>query len=149
MILQIIEWMLGTTGRALLSFIKDNTIIFNLVAGIYLTLLGLGHFQLWQIKKKTESLVIEISLPLVSNNPEITIQEIYNRIFPVWNSKIESWALFIPHRLEFYPVKATQDNIKQKFDFSQEWLKLLLISKEIIKIDKQDKTRKNERKQKK
>jgi len=134
-ILQIIEWMLGSTGRALLEFIKNNTQLFNILASVYLLFLGVGHLQLKNIKKKTEILTLEIATPLVTKNPEIPIKEIFNIVNPVWISKIDSWAKFIPHRLEFYVVKATQANVLEKFKFSPKWIEELLVSKKMIKSD--------------
>lgn len=132
MVLQIIEWMLGTTGRALLDLIKSNMLVFNIFVFFYLVVLGLGKLQLKKIKRETEALALEIAAPLIEGDPTISIIELFDRINPIWLSKVDTWAYFIPHKLEIFVVKATHANVLKIFEFSPDWIEELLISKKIL-----------------
>jgi len=136
MILQVLEWLLGSTGRALLNFIKANPLLFNTLAVIFLAALGLGHLQLWKIKKKSEEMLKNESLKILSENPDASADDIYQKILPGWRRSIRSWASFIPHRLEFFPVPVTEKNVLEKFDFNESWVREKLTEYKIaIRMD--------------
>lgn len=126
MILPIIRWMLGSTGSAIIDFIAQNPLLFNLFAVIFLLILGAGHFQLWLIKNKTKNLVLLTKESMLQNNDKSAPIDVYEKALPVWQQSLKKWALFIPHKLEFYPVLVNEKNVREKFNFSSQWIETIL-----------------------
>lgn len=122
MILQIIEWLLGSTGNKLLALIKQNSAVFNTVVLIYMLLLAIGHLQLMKIRRKTAELVFQAIEEIKSINGKLNPKTVYQKVLPLWQVKLNTWAKFIPHRLEFYLVPVSIANVQEKLNFSPDWI---------------------------
>lgn len=105
------------------------TVVFAIFVGIYLT----GLFQLKYVEKKTREMVIALALELLKAKPNITASGIYKHVLPRWETKLKKWhILFIPHRLDIWPVPASPANIISKMKFSAEWVGDLLEEEKIL-----------------
>ncbi|NLN49634.1 MAG: hypothetical protein GX154_11245, partial [Clostridiales bacterium] len=76
----------------MLDLIISNMLVFNIFVFFYLVVLGLGKLQLKKIKRETEALALEIAAPLIEGDPTISIIELFDRINPIWLSKVDTWA---------------------------------------------------------
>jgi hypothetical protein len=101
---------------------------FSLLAvwvGIYL----IARYQVKLIKQKTAALCIEETKKILKKRPNLTSKGLYKEIYPIWEEKVSKFAYFIPHRLDFYPVRVNAKNVLEKFEFNPEWLA------EVLKIN--------------
>lgn len=101
---------------------------FSLLAvwvGIYL----IARYQIKLIKQKTAALCIEETKRILKKRPNLTSKGLYKEIYPIWEEKVSKFAYFIPHRLDFYPVRVNAKNVLEKFEFNSEWLA------EVLKIN--------------
>lgn len=107
------------------------TIIFTVFVFIYLA----GLFQLKYAEKKTRELVLILTPDLIKLKPHITSSGIYKHVLSRLENEIKKWhLLFIPHRLDIWPVPANIKNIVSKMGFNPEWVKKIL-EEESIKLD--------------
>lgn len=126
MILQIIEWLLGSIGNKILDFIHCNTLLIDLVFLVYILLIGISNIQLMSIKRNTKKLVLHEYLILKNEKKQSLEEQIYKKILPIWKKKIYQWGIFIPHKLEIYPVLVNEKRVRQKFDFSVDWIRTVI-----------------------
>nr|MBC7245402.1 hypothetical protein [Chloroflexota bacterium] len=108
------NWLRGHPGA--------TTSIFALLLLLYL----LGRWQLYRIEQRTARLVLEMSREWLTKKPNITAGGLYKRIYPRWSASVRQWGLFIPHRLEIWPVPVRPETVQQKLSFSPQWIAALL-----------------------
>ena len=114
--------MIGSWGLAVIDWATNNP--GWIVAGFsaWATMFALGKLQLKSIRTKTESWVLESSKQVIAKSPDITIERLYEQLYPEWIQNLRGSAAFIMHRWELWPVPATPRFVKARIDFSAEWL---------------------------
>jgi hypothetical protein len=70
--------------------------------------------------------VLDASREWLSKKPNITAAGLYKRIYPRWSEAVRDWGLFIPHRLEIWPVRVSPQSVRDKLSFSPQWIAALL-----------------------
>jgi hypothetical protein len=86
----------------------------------------MGRWQLYRIEQRTAQFVLEMSREWLARKPNITAGGLYKRIYPRWSESVRHWGLFIPHRLEIWPVPVRPETVQQKLSFSPQWITALL-----------------------
>jgi len=114
--------MIGDWGLAVINFATENPGWILLATGAWATMFGLGKLQLKSIHTKTESWVLESSKQIVIDSPSITVDKLYEQLYPEWVQNLRGSAAFILHRWEIWPVPATPRFVKDRIDFTPEWL---------------------------
>ncbi len=105
------------------------TIVFTVLVAVYLA----GLFQLKSVEKKTREFVLDLAPELIKSKPHITSSGIYKHVLPRWEKELKNWhPLFIPHRLDIWPVPATAKNVITKMGFSPDWIKELLAENNVL-----------------
>jgi len=126
MIQAFIRGLLGPSLAPLVDFINNNPYIIGLILFVFVALYAAGRIQLHNISVKTQTLVLERSKKEIQQKPNISADSLYKLIYPDWAAQINQWALFIPHRLDLWPVRVTPENAKVKLAFSPEWIVAVL-----------------------
>ncbi|MBC7263510.1 MAG: hypothetical protein H5T64_04030 [Chloroflexi bacterium] len=138
MIEVMIRSMLGASGGAALDWLRGHpevtTVIFALLVIVYL----LGRLQLYRIEQRTAQLVLEMSQEWLVKKPNITASGLYKRIYPRWSKSVGQWGLFIPHRLEIWPVPVRPETVQRKLGFSPQWIAALLTKHGVTLKEKED-----------
>ena len=131
MIQSFIRGLLGPSLAPLLDFINSNPIIIGVILFIFVAFYAAGRIQLHNIFLKTQTFVLERSKKELQLKPNISADNLYKIIYPDWALKINQWALFIPHRLDLWPVRVNPENVKVKLAFSPAWIAALLKAHQI------------------
>jgi hypothetical protein len=114
--------LLGGWGSAVLDFMLNQP---SVVAALLLVWFGIfvaGRLQLRRIEQKSAQLVVTTARELLAAQPQLTLQGLYEQIYEPWRAMVSTWALFIPHRLDLWPVPVTAETVQQKRVFSPQWL---------------------------
>jgi len=122
LIVEVVKGMLGPFLAPVLDFILDNPAITSTVFLVWFVIYEAGRIQLRQIEQKTNHLVLQIGQTEIAQNPHITAQSLYQRIYPRWSESLPKWGWFVPHRLDLWPVPITTKNVTHKIPFSPEWI---------------------------
>lgn len=122
MIEGLLHAMIGDWGLAVINWTTNNP--GWIVAGFsaWATIFALGKLQLKSIRTKTETWTLESSRHILTQSPGIPLQKLYDQLYPEWVKNLRGTAVFIPHRWEIWPVPATPRFVKDRIDFSAEWL---------------------------
>ncbi|MCE1254645.1 MAG: hypothetical protein LWX83_13980 [Anaerolineae bacterium] len=139
MIDAIVRSMLGPLA-IILDYIIQNPVIASIILFVYLSIYMAGYFQLRNIENKTTLLVLEFSKEEVKRKPNITSGGLYKKIYPTWEKELKTWGIFVPHRLELWPVPVSADVIKQKLSFNPQWIADLLKKNNITLVENEVKT---------
>ncbi|MBE7556006.1 MAG: hypothetical protein HS126_33545 [Anaerolineales bacterium] len=114
--------LLGGWGSAILDFMLDQP---SVVAGLLLVWFAIfvaGRLQLRRIEQKSAELVVTMARELLVTQPDLTPEGLYEQVYEPWRARVSQWALFIPHRLDLWPVPVTAKTVQQKLAFSPDWL---------------------------
>lgn len=71
---------------------------------------------------------ITLELPLKelkkarSSIPDLTVEKYYDYLYLIWESEIEERIRLILNKSEFFPIKATPELLRDRLNFSPEWL---------------------------
>lgn len=117
--------MLGPLSP-LLDFIFENPRIVNSILVAIVLIYIAGRVQLKIIQQKSESLVVELGREITRKKPHITKSGLFKKIYPQWSDAIRGWAIFVPSKYDFYPVLVKPEIVKQKMDFSPDWMASVL-----------------------
>jgi hypothetical protein len=132
MIDAIIRGLLGSL-EPIYDYILSHPTLVTIVLAILVSIYLAGLFQLKSVEKKTREFVLDLVPDLVKSKPHITTSGIYKHVLPRWQKELKSWKiLFIPHRLDIWPIPATASNIITKMKFSPEWIKELLKENNVL-----------------
>jgi PTS system galactitol-specific IIA component len=114
--------MTGEWGLAVIDFATNNPGFIIVFFGLWLSTFYLGRYQLNSIRRKTEAWALESSQRILALTPGITVDHLYEQLYPEWVVNLRGTAYFIPHRWEIWPVPATPRFVKGRIDFTPEWL---------------------------
>lgn len=114
--------LIGNWGRAVIGWALENPFWVFLGFALWLAVFGMGKLQLEGIRKKTEDWVLQTSRQIVADTPDISIDDLYERLYPRWVDHIRGSAVFILHRWEIWPLPATPRFVKDRLDFTPGWL---------------------------
>ena len=96
---------------------------------LYGGLLGLWLLFFLQGKRqfdKARQLTLDLALTEVKaarkKNPDLTVDEYYAELMPKWEAVIREKIRFIPHKSEFWPMPAKPEYVRQRLNFTPEWL---------------------------
>jgi hypothetical protein len=122
MIEALLHAMIGDWGLEVIDWAMKNPGWIFAGLGAWLVMFGLGKLQLKSIRDKTETWVLDSSNQIVAESPGISIQNLYERLYPDWVTNLRGSAIFILHRWEIWPVPATPRFVKDRIEFTPEWL---------------------------
>lgn len=122
----MLKWLLGSPGRSIVTYLETHPLLWTSVLGVWFLFYLIGRLQLYQIRKRTDLMVVEEARQLLIIKPYITSSGIYRRVFPKWKLAVKNWAWFVPNRLEIFPVSSSPDNVLLKFSFTPDWVKSCL-----------------------
>lgn len=114
--------LLGGWGSAILDFMLDQPSVIAALLLIWFGIYGAGRLQLRRIEQKSAEFVVTTARVLLAAQPHLTIEDLYQQVYDPWRLAVSKWALFIPHRLDLWPVPVTAENVQQKLAFSPGWL---------------------------
>ncbi len=114
--------LIGNWGRAVIGWALENPSWVFLGAALWLAIFGMGKLQLKRIREKTEAWVLPTSRQIVADTPDISIDDLYEHLYPRWVNHIRGSAVFILHRWEIWPLPATPRFVKDRLDFTPGWL---------------------------
>lgn len=138
MIEVMIRSMLGQSGAAVLDWLRGHPAVTTAAFAVLLSVYVLGRLQLHHIEQRTAQLVLEMSQEWLAKKPGITASGLYRRIYPRWSESVRQWGLFIPHRLEIWPVPVRPETVQRKLAFSPQWIEALLLKHGIPLQAKED-----------
>lgn len=113
---------LGTWFAPIWDYVMAHSEASFAVIALWLSIYLIGQYQVKQIKQQTISFSIAQTKKIMRKRPKITSKGLYKEIFPKWEQEVSKWGKFIPHRLDFFPVRVTPENVLKKFEFNPEWL---------------------------
>lgn len=117
------------------DYILSHPAVITVVLGILVLFYLAGLFQLKIVEKKTREFILALAPDLIKEKPHITSSGIYKHVLPRWEIELKKWnVLFIPHRLDIWPVPANPKNLVSKMGFNPEWVRKLL-EEEKFKLD--------------
>lgn len=122
----LLEWLLGSPGRSIVAYLETHPLLWTITIGVWFLFYLIGRLQLYQIRKKTDFMVVNEARQLLSIRPNTTANGIYKRVFPKWKSEVKKWAWYVPNRLEIFPVSSSPDNVLLKFSFTPDWVRICL-----------------------
>jgi hypothetical protein len=114
--------MIGKWGLAVIDFATNNPGVILAISGLWLSTFFLGKYQLNSIRTKTESWVLEAANRILVKTPGISINKLFDQLYPEWETHLRGSAYFIMHRWEIWPVPATPRFVKDRINFNPEWL---------------------------
>jgi hypothetical protein len=114
--------MIGKWGLAVIDFATNNPGVILAVSVLWLSTFFLGKYQLNSIRTKTESWVLESTNRILAETPGISVNKLYDQLYPGWETNLRGSAYFIMHRWEIWPVPATPRFVKNRIDFTPDWL---------------------------
>jgi len=132
LITNTIRLILGPLS-AVLDYSADHPFVWTTILLVWILIYVSARIQLKLIELKTTDLVVKHCRLYISANPDITPTDLYNRIFPIWTSEMKQWGyLFILHKHDLWPVKATLENVQVKIPFSPKWITATMEKKGIM-----------------
>lgn len=114
--------LIGEWGLAVIEFATNNPGLILFIFGLWIAIFSLGKYQLNSIRTKTESWVLESANRILTETPGISVTKLYDQLYPGWEMNLKGSAYFIMHRWEIWPMPATPRFVKDRIDFSPEWL---------------------------
>ena len=121
-ILTFMRSMMGAWFTPIWDYVMLHSREAFAILSIWVSIYLIGRYQVKKIKQQTVRFSIEQTKDILKKRPKITSKGLYKEIFPKWEQEVSNWAKFVPHRLDFFPVRVTPDNVLEKFDFDAEWL---------------------------
>jgi hypothetical protein len=114
--------LIGKWGLAAIDFATNNPGLILAVMALWLSVFFLGRVQLNSIRKKTESWVLDSARRILVDQPNINLGTLFEQLYPEWEQNLRGSAYFIMHRWEIWPVPATPRFVKDRINFTPEWL---------------------------
>ena len=100
----------------------NSQIVITLLSVAWLVMFILGRKQYEDIKKQTLQLLTEGADRAKARNIELSVQEYYDQLQPVWEEMVRRTARFVLHKTELFPVPATPDYVRKRMNFTPAWL---------------------------
>lgn len=131
MIEALIRVMLGPFSPAL-DFIQQNPLAVAAILAAWLAVYLAGYVQLRRIRARTTEMVLEASRTILATRPNMSPAGLYKRIYPQWERQLSTWGYwFVPHRFDLWPVPARPRFVREKLNFSPEWITNVLNQNQI------------------
>ncbi len=121
----IMSWLRSMLGplAAVIDFFSAHPEIITIVLAIWMIFYIAGRIQLSRIRQKTVALVVEQGRRELALDPSISLVALREKLLARWQAEFAGWRyLFVPHKYEFWPVKASPKNVLVKMPFSPQWL---------------------------
>lgn len=119
---EILYGLVGDWGEAGIKWMVANPAVVGAVLLVWMALLGAGKLQVRRIQGRTQSMVLDAANQRRGESKGVSAKQLHRRLYPEWSDMVRHSALFVPHRLEMWPVPATPDNVQHHVDFSPEWI---------------------------
>jgi len=107
-------------GFSMLPELPTN--IIGTVLGIWLIFFLLAREQYKHIIDKTQRIVLDNIEAALKENKDLSVDQFYAQINPLWEQMVPHTAKFILHKTELYPVPAKLETVRSRMKFSPEWL---------------------------
>lgn len=117
MFLGLLRTLLGPFA-VILDWAEANPGLTGLVIFVWTAVWMSGRVQLARIERKTKELIASEADRLRELSPQLDAEELLSRVYPIWCTQLPTWALFIPHRLELWPVPVSIERVKDRIGFS-------------------------------
>ena len=119
---EILYGLVGDWGEAAIKWMVANPAIVGAVLVAWMGLLAAGKLQVRRIKARTQAMVLDAANQRREGGNKVAAKQLYSRLYPDWSQMVRRSALFVPHRLEMWPVPATPANVQHHVNFSPEWI---------------------------
>ena len=119
---EILYGLVGDWGEAAIKWMVANPAIVGGVLLVWMGLLAAGKLQVRRIKDRTQSMVLDAANQRRDEGKGVGAKQLHRRLYPDWSEMVRHSALFVPHRLEMWPVPATPENVEHHVDFTPEWI---------------------------
>lgn len=123
--------LIGSWGRAIIKWALANPIPVGMACGAWLAVIGASMLQLKWAKDRTAEMSLHLARSVLEKEPVLQINQLYERLYPIWAEMIRKTTYFIPHRWEIWPIRATPERVAERLEFSPEWLGTYLWEKGI------------------
>ncbi len=127
MIQEMIYGVLGPWSRDVIGWGIANPIPVGFFLTVVLGFWIAGKYQLQKIEERTTIYVRENAKTPTGKQTQKSIEKFYEDIYPGWTKIVKETALFVPHRWELWPVRATPEHVKEHLDFTPEWIEQCLL----------------------
>lgn len=125
MFLGLLRTVLGPFA-VILDWAEANPVPTGLMMFAWTAVWMSGRVQLARIERKTRELIASEAHRLREASPELDAEELLSRIYPLWCTQLPTWALFIPHRLELWPVPVSIERVKDRIGLSAQLVRDVL-----------------------
>lgn len=123
---ELIYAMLGPWSKTAIEWAIANPLPVGIVSTTLLVIWLSGKYQLDRVEKKTKEYALNAAKEVLERNPDIDIEDLYDRIYPGWATMVTNTARFVPHRWELWPVPTDPEKVKDQIEFNPEWLSTYL-----------------------
>lgn len=106
------------------------SILFFLLVLWYLFYVA-GTIQYRRIQKMTREIVLKYANQAIESQYEQSYEKLYEACYSDWCEMVEKTAVFIPHKTELWPIKATLENVKKRINFTPGSMKTFLKEQKI------------------
>jgi len=93
-----------------------------ILSAIWLLFFVLGRWQFNRVKKLTTELILSESRQAQRLSKNITVDELYLQILPIWEASLKKSAWFILHKSELFPVPALPATVRKRLNFTPAWM---------------------------
>jgi hypothetical protein len=122
MLQEMIYAIVGSWGRAAIEWMLARPLVMGITLLVWMGMLYSGKVQLKRVESRTHSLVLEGAHQYLSEAPRLNADHLYDRLYPQWRQMVRRSALFITHRWELWPLPAIPAIVRERIDFTPEWL---------------------------
>jgi hypothetical protein len=119
---EILYAIVGPWGRAAIEWMLAHPLITGTGFLIWTVLLVAGKAQLRRIEARTLPLVFDESRQMLAEQPGLTAEELYDRLYPAWCRMVRRTAWFVPHRWEIWPLPASPRIVRDRIGFTPHWV---------------------------
>lgn len=122
MLQEILYGIVGDWGEAAIKWMLANPAIIAAALLVWMGLLGAGKYQVQRLRRRTESLVLAAAHQSRATGKGLGAKDLYRNLYPEWSAMVRHSALFIPHRLELWPVPASPARVQERIGFTPDWI---------------------------
>lgn len=120
---EFIQYILGPFGREVLQFYKDYNLIINAVVIAYGLVLFYSHYVLWDMIRRIEAMILEISATYGS---ELPLNSIYQELVDQWNHQYQGKTFYLPKKNDFWFEKYMGGDVLDLLQINQDYVRMAL-----------------------
>lgn len=119
--------LLGSVGRAILSFIMENLGIFLSIFLIWAIVITVASINLKNTKKKVESIVLLTADHQKKKTKKIIVRNIYLSVLSEFQKEIAPKVKFIPNKMDLWITFPSSSQLADRIGLSTEMVKQVMI----------------------